>query len=148
MIAQSLCLVYIFLPFLVSAELPILASNRDYESGKLGLYPLQKFESIDVVAPRPNLVRDDSRCSRNMKTFLSPRIAADPLAEARAAIMDHRGHLVWSSDWENKDIHNVMAQEYQGKSYITFWAGSTERNQSYGAGTFYMVRAPAENGRS
>jgi hypothetical protein len=46
--------------------------------------------------------------------------------------------LVWTSGWDKKQIYNLMAQEYKGHKYITFWAGN-DAVGGHGAGSYYMV---------
>ncbi|EFY91694.1 hypothetical protein MAC_02284 [Metarhizium acridum CQMa 102] len=121
-----------------NAEQPVYVSSGSYDEGNLGKYPVQEFKSIQLIAPRPNIVRQDSRCTKNLLTFFSPRGYAEQAQHAQATILDHNGHLVWTSGWDNKQIYNLMAQEYKGHKYITFWAGN-DAVGGHGAGSYYML---------
>lgn len=120
------------------AELPVFVSSEAYDNGDLGKYPVQHFESVELVAPRPNLVRQDGQCAENLLTFLTPRGNVEQALHPQATILDHQGHLVWTSGWENKQIYNLMTQEYRGHKYLTFWAGN-DAIGGHGDGSYYMV---------
>lgn len=123
------------------AELPVFVASEAYDRGDLGRYPVQRFKSSRAIAPRPNLLLQDTACARGLKTFLTPRGYADPASRAaQATILDPDGHLVWTSGWEGKQLYNLMAQTYRGHSYLTFWAGN-DAVGGHGAGAYYMVRS-------
>lgn len=121
-----------------NAEQPVYVSSEAYDLGQLGKYPVQNFKSVELLAPRPNVVRQDSRCSKSM-VFFSPRGYGEQAKHPQATIMDHNGQLVWTSGWDNKQIYNLMTQEYRGHKYLTFWAGD-DTVGGHGAGSYYMVR--------
>ncbi|KAK2608483.1 hypothetical protein QQS21_002945 [Conoideocrella luteorostrata] len=120
------------------AEQPPFLSSGAYDLGSLGKYPVQQFKSVELTAPRPNLVRQSGRCSKDLLTFLSPRGSADQATHPQATILDHNGQLVWTSGWDHKQIYNLMAQDYRGNRYITFWAGN-DAVGGHGAGSYYML---------
>lgn len=120
-----------------NAEQPVYVSSEAYDLGQFGKYPVQEFKSVELLAPRPNVIRKDSRCSKNM-VFLSPRGYGEQAKHPQATILDHNGQLVWTSGWDNKQIYNLMTQEYRGHNYITFWAGD-DTVGGHGAGSYYMV---------
>ncbi|QUC15840.1 uncharacterized protein UV8b_00081 [Ustilaginoidea virens] len=121
-----------------TAEQPAPASSQAYDLGHLGRYPVQHFKSFEHIAPRPNMIRQDDRCSRSLLTFLSPHGSAEQAIQPQATILDHNGRLIWTSGWDKKQIYNLMAQEYKGRKYITFWAGKTVVG-GHGAGSYYML---------
>jgi hypothetical protein len=120
------------------AEQQIYLSSEGYDQGHFGVYPVQHFKSVQLSAPRPNIVHQDSRCSKSLMTFLSPRGYGEQAKNPQATILDHDGHLIWTSGWDKKQIYNLMKQEYRGHNYITFWAGN-DAVGGHGAGSYYMV---------
>ncbi|OAQ57556.1 arylsulfotransferase protein [Pochonia chlamydosporia 170] len=121
-----------------NAEQPVYVASEGYDEGRFGKYPVQEFKSVELIAPRPNIVRQDSRCSRDLMTFLSPRGYVEQATHPQATILDHNGHLIWTSGWDKKQIYNLMTQEYKGHNYITFWAGN-DAVGGHGAGSYYML---------
>jgi hypothetical protein len=59
------------------------------------------------------------------------------VAEPGAMILDSKGDFVW---WRGgyQQVYNMMAQEYNGQKYLTFWAGD-DTVGGHGAGYYYMV---------
>ncbi|POR37738.1 Uncharacterized protein TPAR_02080 [Tolypocladium paradoxum] len=134
----TLHVVVLLLALQARAELPVFVASEAYDSGDFGRYPVQTFKSSPAIAPRPNLVRQDAACARNLKTFLTPRGYAEPASRAQATILDDDGRLVWTSGWEDKQIYNLMVQTYRGQNYLTFWAGN-DAVGGHGAGAYYML---------
>ncbi|KAJ6445423.1 arylsulfotransferase protein [Purpureocillium lavendulum] len=123
---------------LASAEQPVFTDSDDFDNATFGKYPVQTFKSTGIVAPRPNFLLQDSRCEGDLYTFLTPRGYVDAARNPQMTILDQRGHLVWTSKWEGKQIYNLMVQRYRGHNYLTFWAGN-DAVGGHGAGTFYMA---------
>lgn len=132
---KFLTLLYAFtLGFLnVVADEEPYHEDDQYDQSVYGLYPVQRFMSTGAVAPRPNLLRTDPRCS-NLYTFMTPRGGVAP---AQATILDHNGHLVWTIGGYNQ-VYNLLVQKYNGEDYLTFWAGN-DAVGGHGAGFYYMV---------
>ncbi|KID96390.1 hypothetical protein MAJ_07667, partial [Metarhizium majus ARSEF 297] len=80
-----------------NAEQLVYVSSGSYDEGNLGKYPVQDFKSVQLIAPRPNSVRQDSRCTKELFTFLSSRSYVEQAKHPQATILDHNGHLIWTS---------------------------------------------------
>jgi hypothetical protein len=55
-------------------------------------------------------------------------------------ILDSMGDFVWFKGGYNQ-VYNLMAQDYRGDRYLTFWAGD-DAVLGHGAGYYYMVDPP------
>ncbi|EXU96624.1 hypothetical protein X797_010300 [Metarhizium robertsii] len=91
-----------------NAEQTVYVSSGSYDEGNLGKYPVQDFKSVQRIAPRPNVVRQDSRCTKELFTFFSPRGYVEQAKHPQATILDHNEHLIWTSGSDNKQIYNLM----------------------------------------
>lgn len=112
-------------------------NDGHFDAAEYGVYPVQHYLSTDVVSPRLNVLQSSPECDSSLYTLLTPR---GPLtSEPEALILDHAGHLIWTSGWDGQQIYNLLAQEYKGESYLTFWAGN-DAVGGHGAGFYYMVR--------
>lgn len=132
--AISLCFV------LYTLALPHLAKFRPFEDwtfydlGLYGAYPVQVFTSVTLQSPRVNVIRCDDRCDPGL-TFLTPRGISN--SAPGPTILDAVGNLVWTEPkWG--ETTDLKVQQYQGRDYLTFWAGDAD--QGRGKGFYYMVR--------
>jgi hypothetical protein len=109
--------------------------NSEFDEGKYGPYPVKEYKSTDIVSPRPNVLQWDRECDNGQYTMWTPR--GYKVAEAGAMILDSKGDLVW---WKGgyDQVYNMMAQDYNGQKYLTFWAGN-DAVGGHGAGYYYMV---------
>lgn len=123
----------------VVAEEEVFVSDQSYDIGAYGAYPVQMYLSTDLVAPRLNIHASSPECYDDGRyTFFTPRGGAT--ASPQATILDHNGHLIWTIGGYQQ-IYNLMVQEYNGKNYLTFWAGN-DAVGGHGAGHYYMVCEP------
>ncbi|KAM4067117.1 arylsulfotransferase (ASST) domain-containing protein [Hirsutella rhossiliensis] len=120
------------------AELPVFVASSGYDLGNFGNYPIQTFKSSKAIAPRPNLLRQDSSCARSSKIVFAPRALVRAPPSLQATIMDAHGHLVWTSGWDDMYIYNLMVQKYEDHNYLTFWAGPKPAG-GRGAGAYYVL---------
>jgi hypothetical protein len=132
----------LFLPFLLTLAIPCCADEEVYhndpafDAAEYGVYPVQRYRSTNLVAPRLNVLQSSPECDSSLYTLFTPR---GPLtSEPQATILDQDGHLIWTTSWQGQQIYNLMVQEYQGKNYLTFWAGN-DAVGGHGAGIYYMV---------
>tara|TARA_R110002060_G_scaffold47491_3_gene58516 strand:- start:41 stop:553 length:513 start_codon:yes stop_codon:yes gene_type:complete len=122
----------------VLADLEVYHNDPDFEAGNYGPYPVQTYNSTDIVSPHMNVLQWSSECDDGLYTFLTPRGGATH--EASAMILDNNGNLVWKLEGYNQ-IYNLLVQEYKGEQYLTFWAGN-DAVGGHGAGFYYMVSRP------
>lgn len=129
---------------LLAFSLTILQSIRptyayvkdlEYEKGTYGETPTQHYVSTDIVSPHLNVMQWDRHCEDGLYTMFTPR--GGGVKEAGAMILNSRGDLVW---WKGgyDQVYNLQAQEWNGKQYLTFWAGN-DAVGGHGAGFYYMV---------
>ncbi|KAG4435469.1 hypothetical protein IFR05_009041 [Cadophora sp. M221] len=128
-------LIFIFLIQNAVADLEVYHNNPDFDAGNYGAYPIQKYNSTDIVSPRLNVLQSSSECEDELYTFLTPRGGATN--EASAMILDSDGNLVWKLQGYNQ-IYNLLVQEYKGEQYLTFWAGN-DAVGGHGAGFYYVL---------
>ncbi|KAG4411521.1 hypothetical protein IFR04_015344 [Cadophora malorum] len=119
----------------VLADLEVYHNDPDFEAGNYGPYPVQTYNSTDIVSPHMNVLQWSSECDDGLYTFLTPRGGATH--EASAMILDNNGNLVWKLEGYNQ-IYNLLVQEYKGEQYLTFWAGN-DAVGGHGAGFYYML---------
>ena len=127
------------------AEEGAFSHDYGYDREAYGNHPLQVFRSTDVTAPRFNFLKSSVTCDDKLYTFLTPRGGATP--EPLATIYDHEGYLVWASDWKGQQLYNLLAQDYRGAKYLTFWAGDDSVG-GHGAGVYYMVSEARRRGET
>ena len=110
-------------------------NDSAFDEGAYGPYPVQQYHSTDLQSPRQNVLQWDRECDNGQYTFWTPR--GYHVAEAGAMILDSKGDFVW---WKGGygQVYNMMAQDYRGKRYLTFWAGN-DAVGGHGAGYYYMV---------
>jgi hypothetical protein len=119
----------------VSTDESLFISDKGYDAGSYGSFPIVEYKSTDAFSPRVNILRSSLECDDTLLTMLSPRGFAVPMPSA--TILDSKGHLFWClSGYEQ--IYNLMVQEYKGEQYLTFWAGN-DAVGGHGAGYYYMV---------
>ncbi|KUJ17246.1 uncharacterized protein LY89DRAFT_782413 [Mollisia scopiformis] len=136
---MNLSSVFLFLVLAVSrcqSDEDVFHNDEHFDAAEYGVYPVQKYRSTDLVSPHLNVLQSSSECAFDLYTFFTPR---GPLtSEPNAVILDQGGHLVWTSSWEGQQIYNLMVQEYNGESYLTFWAGN-DAVGGHGAGFYFML---------
>lgn len=133
-------IIIILTPTPTTAEEQPYYNDSAYDDGTYSGYPIHKYKSSNVLAPRVNIIQQSWECDHSLLTFLSPRGYYDEARNPRAVILDSEGGLIWSSGWEDKQIYNLQAQRYKKDDYMTFWAGD-DAVGGHGAGTYYMVSA-------
>lgn len=107
-----------------------------YDAGSYGHTPTRTYISTDITSPQLNILKHDPACEDGLYTFFTPR-GNSGYANPGAAILDDKGELVWYVGGYDQ-IYNLMAQEWNGKQYLTFWAGN-DAVGGHGAGFYYMV---------
>ena len=118
-------LLFLFLKDLshVLADTAPYFNDRRFKNGDYGSYPVQKFFSSNVVAPYLNILTRHSRCDDGSYVMFSPRGFAVADDARGPMILDSLGNLVWAVTGYEQ-TYNLMAQEYKGQQYLTFWAGN------------------------
>jgi hypothetical protein len=119
----------------VLADVTAYINDAEYDNGTYGPYPANTYVSTDIVSPRPNYLQSHQECDNGQYTLVTPRGPEVP--EPGAAILDGHGNLVWWVGGYNQ-VYNLMAQEFNGAKYLTFWAGD-DTVGGHGAGQYYMV---------
>lgn len=120
----------LFAALLSAAWTPAAFSFNAYDLGFQGLYPCQRFHSVDFEAPKPKITKWDPRCDGGGKLLLTPR---GPLVRGKArgpVMLDARGELVWMEDEEFEQAMNLNVQSYNGEDYLTFWTKGTKIKKS------------------
>lgn len=131
----------VFLFFVLSVsrchcDKDVYHNDQAFYAAGYGVYPIQTYQSTDIVSPHLNVEQSSPGCDSSLYTLLTPR---GPLtSEPTAVILDQDGHLIWTTSWEGQQIYNLMVQEYQGEIYLTFWAGN-DAVGGHGAGSYFMV---------
>lgn len=120
------------------ADADLFFNDAAFDEGAYGPYPLQTYKSTDLQSPRPNVLRWERECEDGLYTMLTPRGVR--VAEPGALILDSKGDFVWWRGGYNQ-VYNMMAQDYRGKKYLTFWAGD-DTVGGHGVGYYYMVNPP------
>lgn len=110
-------------------------SDKAFDNGEYGPYPVQSYFSTKLLSPRLNLLRHDRECDDSLYTMITPR--GNQVKEPMAMIMDREGHMVWAKGGYGQ-VYNLKVQNYKGKDYLTFWAGD-DAVGGHGAGYYHMV---------
>ncbi|KAF2495421.1 hypothetical protein BU16DRAFT_460908 [Lophium mytilinum] len=121
----------------VLADLSPYFSDKKFDNGEYGSYPMQTFHSSDIVAPRINILSSSSRCDDGSYILITPRGHRVPDEARGPMILDHRGDLVWAVTGYEQ-TYDLMVQEYAGQQYLTFWGGN-DAIGGHGAGHYYMI---------
>ncbi|KAF2711583.1 hypothetical protein K504DRAFT_500243 [Pleomassaria siparia CBS 279.74] len=121
----------------VRCDSPPYTDDPKFETGEYGAYPMQRFHSSKVVAPRPNLLSTHPSCDDGSLTMLNPRGNAVPEEARGPVILDSQGNAVWSVTGYDQ-TYNLQAQEYRGKQYLTFWSGN-DAIGGHGNGQYIML---------
>ncbi|KAJ9273427.1 hypothetical protein DTO212C5_501 [Paecilomyces variotii] len=127
----------------VLLALPLIASceswyNFWYDTGVLGSYPANSYESFDLEAPRLNVLQWDERCDHGY-ILLTPRGHAVPAPGP--LILDYTGELVWT-EGRFGEVMDMKVQQYKGENYLTFWCGTDDG--THGRGIYYMLDSSYE----
>lgn len=91
-----------------------------YDLGFYGLYPRQKFHSVDLEPPAPKITRWDSRCDSG-NLFITPRGPSVQGLARGPVILDAKGNLIWMDNDKFHQAMNFKVQQYKGEDYLTFW---------------------------
>ncbi|KAF8849296.1 hypothetical protein BDZ45DRAFT_697679 [Acephala macrosclerotiorum] len=118
------------------ADEDVFHNDQAFDAAAYGVYPVQRYRSTDLVSPHVNVLQSSPECDSSLYTLLTPR--GSSTSEPTGVILDHEGHLIWTSGWEGQQIYNLLVQEYKGESYLTFWAGN-DAVGGHGAGFYYML---------
>ncbi|EXJ85487.1 hypothetical protein A1O1_05851 [Capronia coronata CBS 617.96] len=98
-----------------------------YDLGFYGLYPRQRFHSVDLEAPLPKITQWDARCDPGSLLF-TPRGPAVK-GQARGPVMlDANGQLIWMDNNQFEQSMNFKVQRFKGEEYLTFWT-KTEKHK-------------------
>lgn len=118
--------------FLLLAVLPIprvvAFSFNAYDLGFHGIYPRQRFHSVDFEAPMPKITQWDSRCDFG-NLLLTPRGPSVSGLARGPVILDARGNLIWMDNNKFEQAMNLNVQNYKGQDYLTFW--TTKKQNSH-----------------
>jgi hypothetical protein len=105
-----------------------------YDFGFQGIYPTQRYESVDFFSPSPKITQWDSRCDDG-NILLSPRGKAVP--RPGPVMLDAKGNLIWMEDRFGQAM-NFQVQKYKGQDYLTFWRGTD--HAAHSNGSYVLVR--------
>ena len=100
-----------------------------YDFGFQGIYPTQKYVSVDFQSPSLRFTQWDSRCDDG-NILLSPRGKAVP--SPGPVMLDATGDLIWMEDRFGQAM-NFQVQKYKGRDYLTFWRGTDHAAHSNGS---------------
>jgi len=118
------------------ADQQAFVNDDRYNKGDYGHFPHQTFFSRDgIESPRPNFMKPFTNCDDGSYLFVSLR---GNFAESKPYILDPAGNLIWTFDHYVGEVYNLQVQEYEGKPYITYWAGDDSVG-GHGAGKYYML---------
>jgi hypothetical protein len=91
-----------------------------YDLGFHGLYPTQRYQSVDLEAPKPQYTKWSPECDYG-NLFLTPR-GPYVMGQARGPIiMDARGGLIWHGHDDFEQVLGLDVQQYKGEDFLTFW---------------------------
>lgn len=108
-----------------------------FDAGAYGAYPVQTYNSTDLISPRPNILLSSPECEQNLYTMMTLRGSEVTDTGKGPTILDSAGRLVWSKGGYG-EAYNLQVQKYKGKEYLTFWGGD-DTVGGHGAGYYYMV---------
>ncbi|KAH8681850.1 ASST-domain-containing protein [Xylariales sp. PMI_506] len=117
------------------ADFEPMVESQDFDAGRNGKYPTQTFRSSSIEGPLLNIIAKAPECDDKLYTLLSPR--GSSVHTPAVAILDPDNHLVWSSTWQDRQLYNLMVQDYKGEKYLTFWAGDVDGG--HGSGDYIML---------
>jgi len=120
-----------------------LPYDRDADGGAYGSYPVHPFATVNLKAPRTNILKWSAECSpgggESWYYFITPK--GWKVSQPGPMILDAHGDLVWTEHFANEyggQAYNLMVQEWRGEKVLTFWLGD-DTIRGHGAGHFYMV---------
>jgi hypothetical protein len=119
--------------FLLFAAFPvpcaIAFSINAFDLGFYGIYPRQRFHSVDFQAPVLKVTQWDPQCDSG-NLLLGPRGKA--VSAPGPAILDGKGNLIWTED-KFGQVMNFNVQKYKGQDFLTFWMGTEHAEHSNGS---------------
>ena len=112
---------------------PEFVASKLYDLALDGAYAWQSYQSFGGNSPKLITTKQDERCHDGL-VFLEPRgLHAD---RSGPVVVDNDGNLVWMpAAWS--EATDVKVQQFNGKSYMTFWNGTDGNNM--GEGAYIMV---------
>lgn len=105
-----------------------------FDTGVYGAYPEEYYVSTDIRSPAANVVAWDASCDDGALVLMT--LDGESVSNPGPMIVDMKGNLIWKSDDFGMSM-NAKIQTYQGRDYITFWAG--DKLQESGLGMYYML---------
>ncbi|KAF2640106.1 hypothetical protein P280DRAFT_490477 [Massarina eburnea CBS 473.64] len=121
----------------VLGDTPPFFDDKKFDNGDYGPYPMQRFYSSELVAPRLNVLTTHPSCDDGSYTMFNPRGTKVPDDARGPMIIDAQGNLVWTVTGYEQ-TYDLMAQEYKGKQYLTFWSGN-DAIGGHGNGHYIML---------
>ncbi|KAK5136580.1 hypothetical protein LTR08_002594 [Meristemomyces frigidus] len=115
--------------------------NVAIDRGKSGYYPVHKFFTSDLAAPKTNYLQWSPECDDGLYYFITPK--GWSVTQPGPVILDGDGSLIWASHFDNAfggQAYDLKVQTYRGEDYLTFWLGD-DSVRGHGAGEYYMLNA-------
>lgn len=124
---------------LVAAEVHQCYQSDDYQNGKFGAYPVQRFFSDpDIIAPVANvLVGPLAGVSPSKHMVWSP-IGPDVEYMSSRVIDAHDFSMVYQGPRFDKETMGGNVQTCNDTQYLTWWTG--HERKLHMAGRYYMVK--------
>ena len=91
-----------------------------YDLAVYGAYPTQEYETFDLQAPSPSIIKWDDSCDHGL-VLAAPYGKSVP--DGGPMIFDGKANLVWMSAGFGT-VMNLKVQNYLGEPHLTFWAGN------------------------
>jgi hypothetical protein len=107
-----------------------------FDLGFYGIYPRQRFHSVDFEAPVLKITQWDPRCDSG-NLLLSPRGKA--VSAPGPVMLDASGNLIWMEDKFGQAM-NFNVQKYKGQKFMSFWMGTDHAAHSNGS---YVLVGPS-----
>jgi hypothetical protein len=113
-------------------------SFNAYDLGFHGIYPRQRFHSVNFEAPVPKITQWDSRCDSG-NLLLTPRGPSVSGPARGPVILDARGNLIWMDNDKFEQAMNLNVQKYKGQDYLTFWTKTKKINHAKHSSKSYVL---------
>ena len=138
----TLTMTWLFVAYVLSISEIVLADrapffrDQEYDNGDYGGFPIEKYTTTSLVAPRANFYQYGGQCDDDgLYVMITPR--GGDVEMPGPMILDGNGTLVWTNI-AYRQPYNLQMQIYRGEQYLTFWAGN-DAVRGHGAGMYYMV---------